>query len=141
MAETVRDVMSAPPLIVGPQTSVVEVARVMRDEGIGTLLIAEGEELIGIVTDRDLAVRIITLGGNIEDHSVIEACSENLISISPDDDIEPHAPARHSPPARHRERPTGRHRHPRRPRRRTRPRLPSRRHQRRRTQPVEAPAR
>ncbi|MGW7356246.1 CBS domain-containing protein [Streptomyces sp. NPDC054802] len=88
MAQTVRDVMSAPPLIVGPQTSVVEVARVMRDEGIGTLLIAEGQELVGLVTDRDLAVRIITLGGNIEDHSVIEACSEKLITISPDDDIE-----------------------------------------------------
>ncbi|MEU0103640.1 CBS domain-containing protein [Streptomyces sp. NPDC006267] len=49
----------------------------MRDEGIGTLLIADGEELIGLVTDRDITVRIVPLGGNVEDHSVIQACSEN----------------------------------------------------------------
>ncbi|MGW7463883.1 CBS domain-containing protein [Streptomyces xantholiticus] len=88
MTRTVRDVMSAPPLVVGPQTSVVEVARVMRDEGIGAVLVTDGDELVGIVTDRDLAVRIVTLGGSIEDHSVADACSEELVSVSPDDDIE-----------------------------------------------------
>ncbi|MEU1889569.1 CBS domain-containing protein [Streptomyces pristinaespiralis] len=88
MAQKVRDVMSAPPLVVGPKTSVVQVADVMRDEDIGTVLIAENDRLIGLVTDRDLVVRILTRGGNVEEHAITEACSEELISVSPDDDID-----------------------------------------------------
>ncbi|MET9520313.1 CBS domain-containing protein [Streptomyces sp. NPDC002994] len=87
MARKVREVMTAAPLTVGPQTSVAEVARVMRDEGIGAVLVAEGDELRGLVTDRDLAVRIVAREGNIADYSVADACSEELITVSPDDDL------------------------------------------------------
>lgn len=33
-------------------------------------------------------MRILTRGGNVEEHSVAEACSEQLVSVSPDDDID-----------------------------------------------------
>ncbi|GGX26055.1 CBS domain-containing protein [Streptomyces chryseus] len=79
--------MTAAPVTVGPQTSVAEVARVMRDEGIGAVLVAEGDELRGLVTDRDLAVRIVAREGNIGDYSAADACSDELITVSLDDDL------------------------------------------------------
>ncbi|OEJ28514.1 oxidoreductase [Streptomyces agglomeratus] len=88
MARKVREVMTAAPVTVGPQTSVGEVARVMRDEGIGAVLVAEGDELRGLVTDRDLAVRIVAREGDIADYSVADACSDELITVSLDDDLD-----------------------------------------------------
>ncbi|MDN3293205.1 CBS domain-containing protein [Streptomyces ficellus] len=87
MAQKIREIMTGAPRTVGPQTSVVEVARIMRDDDIGAVLVAEGDTLRGLVTDRDLVVRVMSLGGNAEDHSVADACSEQLVSVSPDDDI------------------------------------------------------
>nr|WP_138907401.1 CBS domain-containing protein [Streptomyces chryseus] len=87
MDRKVREVMTAAPVTVGPQTSVAEVARVMRDEGIGAVLVAEGDELRGLVTDRDLAVRIVAREGNIGDYSAADACSDELITVSLDDDL------------------------------------------------------
>ncbi|AYN43094.1 CBS domain-containing protein [Streptomyces dangxiongensis] len=83
----VREIMTAAPVAVGPQTPVVDVARLMRDQSIGVVLVAEDETLRGLVTDRDLVVRVVCEGGNIEERSVAEACSEDLVSLSPDDDI------------------------------------------------------
>ncbi|GAA3387463.1 hypothetical protein GCM10017752_03650 [Streptomyces roseoviridis] len=55
MTRSVRDVMNGHPVTVGPLTSAAEAARVMRDAGIGDVLVADGDRLLGIVTDRDLA--------------------------------------------------------------------------------------
>ncbi|MGW0548518.1 CBS domain-containing protein [Streptomyces altiplanensis] len=88
MARKVREVMTAVPFVVGPRTSVAEVARVMRDEGIGAVLVAEGDELRGLVTDRDLAVRIMAREGDIADYSAADACSDELITVSPDDGLD-----------------------------------------------------
>lgn len=52
-----RGVLSLP-----PTASCVDAARAMRDGGVGSVVVAEGDEPRGIVTDRDLAVRIIAEG-------------------------------------------------------------------------------
>jgi CBS domain-containing protein len=87
MTQKIREVMTTAPVTVGPQTSVVEVARIMRDQSIGVVLVAENEELRGLVTDRDLVVRVLAEGGNVGDRTVAEACSRELVSVSPDDDV------------------------------------------------------
>lgn len=53
----VRDLMTAPPVTVEPDTSARQAARRMAAEGVGCLLVVAGGELVGVVTDRDLAVR------------------------------------------------------------------------------------
>ncbi|MFD5912742.1 CBS domain-containing protein [Streptomyces massasporeus] len=55
MAQHVRDIMTGDPVTVEPQTSVAEVARIMRDEDLGVVLVTDGERLRGVVTDRDMA--------------------------------------------------------------------------------------
>ncbi|MFE9880349.1 CBS domain-containing protein [Streptomyces sp. NPDC005784] len=88
MVEAVRDVMTGPPRSVPPQTPVSVVARYMRDEGIGAVLVTEGGRLRGVVTDRDLVVRVMCQGGNIDHVTAAHACSDVLVTVSPDDDID-----------------------------------------------------
>ncbi|PSJ28298.1 CBS domain-containing protein [Streptosporangium nondiastaticum] len=80
--------MSTVPVAVGPQTSVVEVARRMREEDIGAVLVTDGGRLRGLVTDRDLVVRVLAEGGDVGERTVHQACSEELVSVGPDDAAE-----------------------------------------------------
>lgn len=58
----VADIMQPRPETVGPKTSLDEIARVMRDQKIGSVPVIENESIIGIVTDRDLATRCVAEG-------------------------------------------------------------------------------
>ena len=53
----IRDLMTENPRTVGPDASVVEAARVMRDDDVGLVPVVEGDRLVGTVTDRDIAIR------------------------------------------------------------------------------------
>ncbi|GHH91819.1 CBS domain-containing protein [Streptomyces capillispiralis] len=88
MTQHVRDIMTGAPVTVGPQTSVAEVARVMRDRDLGAVLVTDGDRLRGMVTDRDLVVRSLATGGDPEETTVAGACSEDLVTVGPDDDLD-----------------------------------------------------
>lgn len=55
----VRDLVRSAPVSTPPRTPVAEAARVMTRAGVSSLLVMEGEELLGIVTDRDLRRRVL----------------------------------------------------------------------------------
>ncbi|CAL9624278.1 MULTISPECIES: CBS domain-containing protein [Streptomyces] len=86
MTQHVRDVMTAAPVAVGTLTGVGEVAQRMRDEDIGAVLVTERDELRGLVTDRDLAVRVLAEGLDPARTTVREVCSPRLVTVSPDDE-------------------------------------------------------
>ncbi|MFF6982009.1 CBS domain-containing protein [Streptomyces sp. NPDC008343] len=87
MTQHVRDVMTTDPMTVEPQASVQAVARMMRDEDIGAVLVTEGGRLRGLVSDRDLVVRAVAEGGDPDRTTVAQACSEDLVTVGPDDDL------------------------------------------------------
>ncbi|RPI16169.1 MAG: CBS domain-containing protein [Lysobacterales bacterium] len=58
----VRDVMTEHVTTVPPDAPLADVARMMRDEDIGSVPVAEGERLIGMVTDRDIVIRCVADG-------------------------------------------------------------------------------
>ncbi|GGY05680.1 CBS domain-containing protein [Streptomyces djakartensis] len=87
MAQLVRDIMTGDPATVAPQTSVAEVARIMRDEDLGVILVTDGDDLRGVVTDRDLVVRSISQGGDPERTAVAGACSDEVVTVGPDEDL------------------------------------------------------
>ncbi|MCF1592060.1 CBS domain-containing protein [Streptomyces muensis] len=87
MTQHVRDVMTTDLMTVEPLTSVQTVARMMRDEDIGAVLVTEGEHLRGLVSDRDLVIRAMAEGGDPDRTTVAEACSEDLVTVGPDDDL------------------------------------------------------
>ena len=58
----VRHAMSAPAAVVLPDATLEETARHMADERVGALPVVEGDQVIGLVTDRDLVVRAMAHG-------------------------------------------------------------------------------
>lgn len=50
----IQRVMSKPPIVIGPDSSVVEAARSMAESKIGCLPVVEGEELLGLITETDV---------------------------------------------------------------------------------------
>ena len=81
MAETIRDVMTRNPTTLESSSSAVEAARAMRNEDVGLIPIVEGGRLIGAVTDRDIAVRIVAEGKAPDRIHVGEIASRELVTI------------------------------------------------------------
>jgi CBS domain-containing protein len=80
--------MTAPPVTVEPQASVTDVARLMRDEDIGAVLVTDEDRLRGLVSDRDLVVRALAEGEDPGQTTVASACSDDLVTVGPDDELD-----------------------------------------------------
>ena len=82
-------IMTENPEAVTPNTPVQEVARLMRDLDVGIIPVVEDEgnrRLIGVVTDRDLAVRVLADGGDCQ-AAVISTCTTNVATVSRNDTV------------------------------------------------------
>ena len=89
MAHQVQDIMTKQVQTVRTDARLLEVARIMRDQGIGDVLVTdEAGALCGIVTDRDIVVRAVAAGMALEKTTVGEICSGDLIRVKPDTSIE-----------------------------------------------------
>ncbi|MBT2411185.1 CBS domain-containing protein [Streptomyces sp. ISL-12] len=88
MTQYVRDIMTGDPVTVEPQTSVTAVARIMRDQNLGAVLVTDGDDLRGLVTDRDLVIRTLAEGGDPEQTTVAGACSDDLVTVRPDEELD-----------------------------------------------------
>ncbi|HEY3569744.1 MAG TPA: CBS domain-containing protein [Thermoanaerobaculia bacterium] len=84
-----RDLMTGSPAVCTPQTSSQEAARLMQDNDCGSLPVVESRDsmkLVGMVTDRDLALRV--LGRGLDSNTPVrEAMTKNITSVKVDDDL------------------------------------------------------
>lgn len=87
MPLTVRDVMTPDPVTLKAQAPVVEAAKKMKERDIGAVIVLDGDEVCGVVTDRDLVVRVIADGRDPRGVRLHDVCSRELASVSPDDDL------------------------------------------------------
>src|SRR6185312_3233552 len=88
MAKSVRDAMTEDPRSIGASASVVEAARMMREQDIGSLPITDDEKLVGMITDRDITTRVVAEAADPKLTSVEDVYSRDLISVAPDNDLE-----------------------------------------------------
>jgi CBS domain-containing protein len=88
MTKSVRDAMTEDPRSIGASASVVEAARLMRAEHIGSLPVTEDDRLVGMITDRDITTRVVAESAAPESTSVGDVYSRDLISVGPDHDLE-----------------------------------------------------
>ncbi|ELZ14336.1 signal transduction protein with CBS domains [Halovivax asiaticus JCM 14624] len=65
--------------------TVAELASMMDDEHVGSVVIADGDEPVGIVTDRDLATRVLGNGSNPDETTAEDVMSEELTMVSESD--------------------------------------------------------
>jgi len=83
----VRDLMSHPLITISTVAPVQEAAQKMRAADVGALVVQEDGKPYGIVTDRDIAIRAVAQGLHPETTPVGSVCSQELTSVSPDDEI------------------------------------------------------
>ena len=83
----VREAMHAGVTWVGPETSLSELARKMRDEDIGAIPIGENDRLIGMVTDRDITLRGLADGRSIESLTARDVMTSPIVYCRADEDI------------------------------------------------------
>ena len=70
-----------------PETPVSEAAQLMKSDDIGSLPILDGEQLAGMVTDRDIVIRAIAEGKDPRGMPVREVASRELVTVHADDDL------------------------------------------------------
>lgn len=83
----VKDIMTATVDSIQSTDSIANAARRMAEDDVGTLPILSDGKLVGIVTDRDIAVRGVAAGISPQ-APIRRVMSENVATCSPDDDIE-----------------------------------------------------
>jgi CBS domain-containing protein len=85
------EVMTRNPVSARPEDSVASVARLMKDNDIGPVPIVDDrntKNLVGIVTDRDLAIKVVAAGRDPQTTPVREVMTTNVITCRDSDDIE-----------------------------------------------------
>jgi len=85
MNAKVRDLMTPGPIGVDYNQTVGDAARIMRDWGVGAVLVVNGQSLHGLVTDRDLVVRAVAESRR-PDEPVGPLSSSELFGVNADDD-------------------------------------------------------
>jgi CBS domain-containing protein len=83
----IRDLMTSNPRRLESGSNASEAARVMRDENVGLVPVVEGERLVGTVTDRDIALRVVA-EGKAESTTVGEIASREIVTIDPQQDLD-----------------------------------------------------
>ena len=88
MAQSIRDVMTQDPECVSSDTTVVEAAKLMKDKEFGAVLCKDDDQVSGILTDRDIALRVVAEGKDPTSTTVDEVATKNIKALSPDDSVE-----------------------------------------------------
>jgi CBS domain-containing protein len=83
MAKSVQELMTSNPCSIDSDKSVAYAAKMMRDEDVGLAAIVEGNRLVGTVTDRDIAIRVVAEGKDPESTKVTEIASTELVTVAP----------------------------------------------------------
>jgi CBS domain-containing protein len=80
--------MTSNPVTMPAQASVYEAALSMRDSGIGCILVEKDKQLFGIVTDRDLVLRVVAEGKDATNTHLESICSRVVSTLPPDNPID-----------------------------------------------------
>lgn len=84
MAQKVADVMTAGPVTIEREQSVAEAARLMATHDIGDVIVLEDGTVTGILTDRDIVIRVIAAGKDAQTPVADALSTGDLITVGPD---------------------------------------------------------
>ncbi len=84
----IREIMTPDVITAELNSTLEEIATIMRHEDIGAVPIVDDDELVGIVTDRDIVLRCVAEGCDPGESTAEDILTEGPITISPDNDVE-----------------------------------------------------
>ena len=88
MGNSIKDVMTSNPCSIDADKSVAYAAKMMRDEDVGLAPIVEDDKLIGMLTDRDIAIRVVAEGRDPGQVKVRDVASKQVVTIDPQQDLD-----------------------------------------------------
>lgn len=89
MAQTVQEIMTRDPRTLKATASVREAAQTMKEADVGPVIVLDDDDQVcGIVTDRDITVRVVAEGMDPGSTVVDRICSHDMTTLSPGDDAE-----------------------------------------------------
>ena len=84
----IRELMTPNPARLSTGSTIVDAARLMREKDTGIAPITDGDRLVGVITDRDIAIRVVAEGKDPQSTKVDEVAAENLVTIDPQQDLD-----------------------------------------------------
>jgi CBS domain-containing protein len=84
----IRELMTDNPFTIDAEKPVAYAAKMMRDEDVGLAPIVQGDRLVGTLTDRDIAIRVVAEGRDPESTTVREVASTDLVTIDPEQSLD-----------------------------------------------------
>jgi CBS domain-containing protein len=84
---SIRELMTESPATCEPSATVVEAAKVMANEDVGPVPVVQEGRVVGLVTDRDLVVRVLAEGRDPSSTTIGEIASSDLVTVQPDSDL------------------------------------------------------
>jgi CBS domain-containing protein len=83
----VRETMAETVTSASPADMVAAAAQAMREEDAGFLPVLDGDRLVGVLTDRDIVVRVVAERADPSEVSVGDVMSTDVQTVAPDDDL------------------------------------------------------
>jgi CBS domain-containing protein len=83
----VKDVMTKDVATLNPDDTIERAAQLMKQYNVGSIPVCDSEKVIGMITDRDIAVRSVAQGENGKNQKVREIMSSNPVIINSETDI------------------------------------------------------
>jgi CBS domain-containing protein len=88
MGKGIREVMTSKVCSIDAEKPVAYAAKMMRDEDVGLAPIVEGDRLVGTLTDRDIAIRVVAEGRDPEATKVRDVASTDVVTVDPQQDLD-----------------------------------------------------
>lgn len=88
MGKSIQDAMTANPRTVTTDQTVVDAARIMKQEDAGVVPIVDGDRLVGVLTDRDIAINVVAAGKDPTSTKVTEIASRDLVTVDPQQELD-----------------------------------------------------
>jgi CBS domain-containing protein len=89
MGKVVRDAMTPNPRTIQRDESVIEAAKIMEEADVGSIPVVDADQiLLGMVTDRDIALRVVATGRDPQTTTVGEIATNNVSPAYPDEPLE-----------------------------------------------------
>lgn len=83
----VRDIMTTQVDFAEANSSLVQIAQMMKKENVGAIPVCQGSKLLGILTDRDIVIRAVAEGKDLTSIKASDIMSANPVSVEPNVDI------------------------------------------------------
>jgi CBS domain-containing protein len=88
MGKSIRKLMTENPRSIEADKSVAYAAKMMRDEDVGLAPVVDGDRLVGTLTDRDIAIRVVAEGRDPESTTAREVASTDVITVDPQQELD-----------------------------------------------------